>query len=221
MDIVTLRKLSLFKDLSDANLKIVTSTLKTRSFSKGDVLFSEGATGLGVWLVAQGSVKLVKMDATGREQLLKVVQQNEFFSEVVLFDGGAYPATAVASTEGVAVVLYNSDAKALIHAHPELAWHFLHVLSTRLRTAQDRIRILCATDVTSKLAAILLHVARQQNSTVLALGRQDIADMAGVARETVSRILTSFAMQGSIELGRNKISILNQKHLSLVALEND
>lgn len=221
MDIVTLRKLSLFNDLSELDLKRIASILKTRSFAKGDVLFSEGATGLGVWLVVKGSVKLIKMDASGREQLLKVVQQNEFFSEVVLFDGGTYPATAIASSEGSAVVLYNSDAKALIHMHPELAWHFLHVLSTRLRTAQDRIRILCATDVTSKLAAILLHVAREQKSAVLNLGRQDVANMAGVARETVSRILTSFAEQGYIELGRNRIALVNQKHLSLIALEND
>ena len=221
MDIVTLRKLSLFKDLNEVDLKRIAGILKTRSFLKGDVLFSEGAAGLGVWLVVQGSVKLIKMDALGREQLLKVVYQNEFFSEVVLFDGGTYPATAVATSEGIAVVLYNSDAKALIHAQPDLAWHFLHVLSTRLRTSQDRIRILCATDVTSKLAAILLHVAREQKSTVLALGRQDIANMAGVARETVSRILTSFAEQGYIELGRNRISIINQKHLAFVALEND
>lgn len=221
MDIVTLRKLSLFKDLNEVDIKRIANILKTRAFLKGDVLFSEGSAGLGVWLVVQGSVKLIKMDASGREQLLKVVKENEFFSEVVLFDGGNYPATAIAASEGIAVVLYNGDAKALIHAYPELAWHFLHILSTRLRTAQDRIRILCATDVTSKLAAILLHVAREQKSTVLALGRQDVANMAGVARETVSRILTSFAEQGYIELGRNKISLINQKHLSLIALEND
>lgn len=221
MDIATLRKLSLFKELSDTDLKRIASTLKMRSFCKGDTLFNEGDIGLGVWLVVSGTVKLVKMDALGREQLLKVVQPNEFFSEVVLFDGGAYPATALAAADGMAAVLYNTDAKILIKEHSELAWHFLHVLSARLRTAQDRIRILCSVDVTSKLAATLLHIAREQGSDVVALGRQDIANMAGVARETVSRILSSFADEGYIRLGRNKISIINKKLLSTVALEND
>ena len=221
MDTATLRKLALFAELSELDLKTIASITKIRSFHKSEVLFSEGARGLGVWLVVDGSVKLIKMDALGREQLLKVVQRNEFFSEVVLFDGGAYPATAVAVSEGTAAVIYNSDAKALIRQHPELAWHFLHVLSARLRTAQDRIRILCATDVTSKLAAILLHLAREQKSATLILSRQDLANMAGVARETVSRILTGFAEQGYVELARSKITILNEKHLSSVALEHD
>jgi len=221
VDIAILRKLSLFQELNDADLTKVAAILKLRSFQRGEVLFREGEKGLGVWLVVEGNVKLIKMDALGREQLLKVVQRNEFFSEVVLFDSGDYPATALALTDGMATVLYNTDAKVLLQTYPELAWHFLRVLSARLRTSQDRIRILCATDVTSKLAAILLHVARDQKSDVLSLGRQDIANMAGVARETVSRILSGFADEGYIQLGRNRIALRDKKNLSLVALENE
>lgn len=220
MDIV-MRKLSLFRDLNAEDLSRITSILRLRSFRKGDTLFTEGAEGLGLWLMVEGTAKLIKTDAGGREQLLKVVNPSEFFSEVVLFDGGKYPATAVAASDGKAAVLYNSDAKALISAHPTLAWHFLHVLSTRLRTSQERIKILCASDVTSKLAAILLHIAREQATDTLSLGRQDIANMAGVARETVSRILSNFADFGYIELGRNRIKLLNHKNLSLVALESE
>lgn len=219
IDTSLLRRLPLFKDLTASDLDRIASFLKPRRLNRNEALFYEGDPGLGIWLLLNGSIKLTKTDSTGREQLLKVVLPHEFFAEVVLFDGGTYPATAVASTDGLAYVLYNDDARALIYAHPELAWHFLHVLSQRLRTAQDRIRILCASDVTARLAAILLHLAQEQQTVHLQLGRQDLANMAGVARETVSRILSSFAEAGHIKLGRNMIGIIHKDKLAEIATQ--
>ncbi|MBT9133864.1 MAG: Cyclic AMP receptor protein [Firmicutes bacterium] len=214
IDQALLKKLPLFSDLPTADLTRLAALLKVHIYQKHEVLFSEGEAGLGVWLVLRGAVKLVKTDRQGGEQLLKVVAPEQFFAEVVLFDGGSYPATAIAQSDCTLAVLYNADARALLGAHPELAWRFLHTMSERLRTAQERIRILSGSDATVRLASILLHIAKEQGEDHMALSKQDLANMAGIARETVSRILAVFRDEGCIIAGRNKIAIVNKRRLA-------
>lgn len=217
MEAALLRKLPLFSSLSADDLQAVAAIVRLRRVEKGDVLFAEGEPGLAVWLVCSGAVKLVKTDSTGREQLLKTVEPQEFFAEVVLFDGGTYPATAVAASEGEVGILYNADACKLVHAHPNLAWHFLKVLSARLRRAQGRIQILCQGDAAVKIAATLLYLAQEKGTDHLAIGQQDLADMAGIARETVSRVLAKLSSEGLIVALRKKITLIDKEGLAALA----
>ncbi|MBT9177058.1 MAG: Cyclic AMP receptor protein [Firmicutes bacterium] len=214
IDQALLKKLPLFNDLPAPDLARLASLLKVHYYQRHEILFSEGEAGLGVWLALRGTVKLVKTDSQGGEQLLKVVAPEQFFAEVVLFDGGSYPATAIAQSDCTLAVLYNADARALLSAHPELAWRFLHTMSERLRTAQERIRILAGSDATIRLASILLHIAKEQGQDQMALSKQDLANMAGITRETVSRILAVFKDEGCIITGRNKIAITNKSQLA-------
>ena len=209
-----LQKLPLFSALPAADLARLASLLRVHEYQKGAILFSEGDLGLGVWLALKGVVKLVKTDSQGGEQLLKIVSPEQFFAEVVLFDGGHYPATAIAGSDCTLAVLYNADARALLSSHPELAWRFLHIMSERLRTAQERIRILAGSDATVRLAAILLHIAKEQGRDEVLLSKQDLANIAGIARETVSRILSVFKDEGYVVTGRNKIAIVNKRRLA-------
>lgn len=209
-----LKQLPLFSDLPTVHLASIASLLKVYHYQKHELLFSEGEAGLGVWLLLRGAVKLVKTDSQGGEQLLKVVAPEQFFAEVVLFDGGTYPATAIAQSDCTVAVLYNADARALLSSHPELAWRFLHTMSERLRAAQERIRILAGSDATVRLAALLLQVAKEQGQSQLSLSKQDLANMAGIARETVSRILSVFRDEGYIQTGRNKLVIVNKRRLA-------
>lgn len=214
-----LRKLPLFSELPLEDLQFVSSIVRTRCVNEGELLFAEAEPGLGVWFVLEGAVRLVKTDPLGREQLLKVVMPQEFFAEVVLFDGGSYPATAIAAMEGSVAIIYNADALLLVQSHPTLAWHFLRVLSARLRLAQERNRILSAGAASAKVAATLLLLSQEQGQDSIPLGQQDIADMAGLARETVSRVLVSFAKKGLISLRRKNITLVEKKQLAFYALE--
>lgn len=213
MNMKVIQQMALFQGLPASALERIVSIMKSRSFSTKEILFSEGDLGQGVWILIEGSVRLIRADADGREQLLKVVRPHEVFSEVVLFDGGPYPATAIAAENGTASVLYNRDAEQLLQQHPTLAWHFLKVLSRRLRTAQERIRILSSTDVMQKLAATLLHLAEEQGSQNLSISQQDLANMLGVARETISRSLGALATEGVVNLRRNRVEIRDQNFL--------
>jgi len=217
IDQALLQKLPLFSDLPPADLARLAALLKVHNYHKHEVLFSEGEAGLGVWLLLSGTVKLLKTDSQGGEQLLKVVGPEQFFAEVVLFDGGNYPATAMAGSDCTLAVLYNADARALLSSHPELAWRFLHTMGERLRSAQERVRILTGSDASVRLASILLHTAKEQGQDQMALSKQDLANMTGLARETVSRILSVLKAEGCIVTGRNKITIINRPRLAGLA----
>jgi len=214
-----LRKLPLFRELSVDNLRYIGAAMRTRRIAEGELLFAEGERGLGLWFVLEGEVKLVKADSFGREQLLKVVMPQEFFAEVVLFDGGLYPATATAAKDGVVAILYNTDALQLVQDHPLIAWHFLKVLGARLRQAQERVRILSTAHASVRVASILLFLAKERGQDTIELTQQDMADMIGVARETVSRVLSAFAQEGLIALGRKRITILSKERLATQTLQ--
>ena len=217
MDIHIMKSIPLFKGLPLTTLEDIRSILKERSFARGETLFTEGELGQGLWILRTGAIKLVKVDLEGREQLLKTVRPPEVFSEVVLFDGGPYPVTAQATERSTVSVLYNQDAEALLQEHPSLSWHFLQVLSRRLRVAQERIRILGVTDVTQKLAAILIHLSDEQKSLTLVTSHQDLANMIGTARETVSRALRGLSEVGILSLRRNKVILADKRILQEIA----
>lgn len=213
MDRDILAAVALFRELSASARETMATILKCRTFRRGDVLFNEGEPGEGIWILNRGAVRLIKSDSEGRERLLKIVRPGEVFAEIVLFDGGDYPATAIAADPGCATVIYNRDAEELMRQHPELAWHFLRAFSRRLRDAYDRMRIISGGDVASKLSGLLLQLSREQGKLVISISQQDLADMLGTARETVSRSLSVLAEQGLIIVRRNRIEILDAQEL--------
>ncbi|HSL94173.1 MAG TPA: Crp/Fnr family transcriptional regulator [Bacillota bacterium] len=215
MDRDILATVDLFRELPDSARETMATILKCRTFRRGDVLFNEGEPGEGIWILSRGAVRLIKSDSEGRERLLKIVRPGEVFAEVVLFDGGDYPATAIAADAGCATVIYNRDAEELMRQHPGLAWHFLRALSRRLRDAYDRMHIISASDVVTKLAGLLLQLSREQGKLVISISQQDLADMLGTARETISRSLGVLADQRLVTVRRNRIEILDAEELQV------
>lgn len=213
MDRDILAAVDLFRELSASARETMATILKCRTFRRGDVLFNEGESGEGIWILNRGAVRLVKSDSEGRERLLKIVRPGEVFAEIVLFDGGDYPATAIAADAGCATVIYNRDAQELMRQHPELSWHFLRAFSRRLRDAYERMHIITGSDVVSKLAGLLLQLSREQGKLKISISQQDLADMLGTARETISRSLAVLADQDLVTVRRNRIEILDAQHL--------
>jgi CRP/FNR family transcriptional regulator len=213
MDRDILAAVALFRELSASARETMATILKCRTFQRGDMLFHEGDPGEGIWILNRGAVRLIKSDSEGRERLLKIVRPGEVFAEIVLFDGGDYPATAIAADSGCATVIYNRDAEELMRQNPELAWHFLRAFSRRLRDAYERMHIISGSDVVSKLAGLLLQLSREQGKLVISISQQDLADMLGTARETISRSLSALSDQGLVTVRRNRIEILDAEAL--------
>jgi CRP/FNR family transcriptional regulator len=92
----TLEKTALFSSLSRSELQMLTTRSVLKQFSPGELLFSEGEPCQGLHVIARGSVRIFKISINGREQVLAVNGPGESVAELPVFDGGPYPASAVA-----------------------------------------------------------------------------------------------------------------------------
>ncbi|NLC11726.1 MAG: Crp/Fnr family transcriptional regulator [Firmicutes bacterium] len=216
-----LKDVNFFDVLGDNELAEIAALLVTRHYRKGQVIFMEDEPGEALYILRKGLVKLSKLSEEGREQVLHYVHPGSIFAEVVIFDGGPYPATAEAVDDSEVGVLYNKDMEQLLLQEPELALKMLRLMSRRLRAAQRTIRDLALKDAYSRMSGLLLRLQKRQGlqgegeRLVLKteMTRQEMASIIGVTRETVARILSRWQKESIIEVHRDKIIILNQEKL--------
>ncbi len=214
-----LRKIRLFSDLDEQALEQISSIVITRKCRKRTILFTEGEPGDTIYFVKSGRVKVFKTTEDGREQILRLIEPGEVIGEAVLFEGGGYPASAEVMEDSEICLIRNPDLEQLVMQHGEIAIRLIRVLSRRLKEAQHQVRDLALKDAYARTAGILFKLA--QNSLASAegievkpdLSRQELANMIGTSRETVSRILSDFQQQKILLTDRNKIIVVNMDKL--------
>ena len=211
-----LRKMPVFADLSDAQLKDIHSITTVRTYRKGTIIFLEGEAGEGFHFVKIGKVKIVKMTDDGREHIINILSPGDLFAEVLLFNSGTYPATSVAVEDSKIGIIKNSDLERLILGNNALALQLIKVLSQRLMFTQQKIKNLALNDVTARTAETLLRLSQQHGKPLgnghiqitLDLSRQDLASLVGTTRETVTRTLSALKKDKLIDFDMQKITLL-------------
>ncbi|GAB6098288.1 Crp/Fnr family transcriptional regulator [Halanaerocella petrolearia] len=209
-----LKQSSYFAALTDEELAKIKDIMFTRKYQKGEFIFFEGEEGEGLFFIESGKVKLTKMIESGKEQILNLFKTGDMFAEVVLFDQGEYPATAVAIEDSKIGVISKEDMEDIMRKYPEITIKMLRVMSKRLRRAQMRVRNLGLKNTKSRTASILVHLAQehgwdnqQKTSISLSLSQQDLAGLIGSSRETISRVLSKFKKEDIVNVSRQKIVI--------------
>ncbi len=205
---------ALFSFLSDQQLMEVDRLIVERIYKKGRIIFIEGEQGEAVYLLSSGRVKISTQADDGREQILHFIHPGEIFGEVVLYDGGAYPATSEAVEDSKVGMIRNIDMEKLTLSNPGIALAMLKILSKRLRNAQRQINELALLDTSRRMVSMLLYLAAEQGISSeegiiidISLTNQDIANMIGTSRETANRILSDLRKHRSILLKNKQIII--------------
>jgi len=209
-------KTTFFSRLNQNEIKKIKDIAINKSYKKGEYIFYEGDPGNQFFMIIKGKVKLVKMIANGDEHILSIFTKNDIIAEVVAFDHGNYPASAVALEETQLAVFANNSIEELIEKNPQIGLKLLKEMSARLRRSQQVIRDLALKDSPGKMIGILKVLAKKHGKKKgnkieidLPLTQQEIANMIGTSRETVSRIFRKFEEDGILKTSRNKIVILD------------
>ena len=219
MDVQFLRNIPLFSALQDAELEQVAGVIRKKDYRKNDVIFHQDEPGNALFIVTSGLVKISLMDKNGREAILKMVYANDFFGEMSLLDGYFRSATVTAVEACQAILLARDDFISLIKEHPELILSMLLTLSRRIRKTDEKIASLSFFDAPGKVAGSLLDITRNHTPdaatglVTLAVSRQNMADIAGISRETLTRVLHDFQSKSYIRLHKRKITILDHHAL--------
>ena len=157
---------------------------------------------------------MYSMIKNGDEQILNIFSNDDIIAEIVAFDKGNYPASAVTMTDTKVIVFDQSKLESLILKHPSIGVKLLREMSGRLRRAQQNVRDLALKDSSARVAGLLIFLAekygkKKKDKVVLdiSLTQQELACMIGSSRETVSRVLGQFESEGLIKTSRKKINI--------------
>jgi CRP/FNR family transcriptional regulator len=220
-DIQYLKKIPVFADLPDDALLAIHRHSSERTYRRGAVIFFEGDPGEGFHYVKSGRVKIVKAAGDGREHIIKLLVPGDIFAEVLLFNSQPYPATAIAAEDAAVGSIRNADLERLVLANNKLALQFIKALSQRLLYAQQKITNLALGDVLARTAETLLRLGREHGrsgengSVVIAVGlsRQELANLVGTTRETVTRTLSALRREKIIDFAGDDLVILRPEKL--------
>jgi CRP/FNR family transcriptional regulator, cyclic AMP receptor protein len=209
-----LRKTPLFANLTENEMQALCAHVSKRHFGRGELLFSEGDQCTGLFLVAVGKVRIFKMSAAGREQVLAIEGPGSSFAELPVFDGGRYPASASALEDADVLFISRGDFQNYCRAHPDVALKVLAVVGSRLRRLVGIIEELSFTTVRQRLISVLLRLANKSGTPTkhglrveLATSHQDLAAEIGTVRELVSRNLSRLQAEGFLEVDGRTILV--------------
>ncbi len=216
-----LENTELFKSLSQPEIKTLAGRTVRRPFTAGELLFSEGEPCNGLHIIASGKVRIFKTSISGREQVLALNGPGETIAELPVFDGGPYPASAVAVEDAEIAFISRRDFHAYCMEHPEVALKVLSVVGARLRRLVGLIEELSFTTIRQRLIAVLVKLAQTEGKKTahgvefqLPGTHQELAHQLGTVRELVSRNLMRLQAEGLLEVDARQIVVRDLKALS-------
>ena len=206
-----------FSGLSAEELASIQEHIFEKVVTRGEIIAFEDEPARAVYFIISGVVKVFKTSPDGKEQIIYLARPGDSFNDVPVFAGGLNLASAEAMTQ---VVLYGVEKDVLeasLREYPKLAENVLKLLSQRVEQMILLVEDLSFRRVTGRVAKILLENAVDTDGQRHRLTQQDMAAMAGTAREMIGRSLKLLEDEGKVRLERNRVVITDKKALREIA----
>ena len=215
-----LGKTALLSSLTPAEIQLLAARTVRKQFHNGELLFSEGESCHGLHIIAQGKIRIFKTSLGGREQVLAINHPGESIAELPVFDGGSYPASAMAIEDSEIAFISRLDFQAYCMEHPEVALKMLAVVGARLRRLVGIIEELSFTTIRQRLISTLLRLAESEGKQTgcgiefqLPASHQELANQLGTVRELISRNLMRLQAEGLLDVDAREIVVKDLKDL--------
>jgi CRP/FNR family transcriptional regulator, cyclic AMP receptor protein len=196
----TLRAIPLFSNVTDDDLEQVASHLIERRFPRNTTIVEEGLAGDYMYVIREGRVKVTKLSEDGREKILEFLDAGSFFGEMALLDRAPRIASVKTLKPVKLLALSRTDFLNLLRKSPDLALAVIQELCKRLRTVDDQASALSFQRVKDRTKGLLQRLARDPHEeggrVTPGLTHQQMADMIGTSRETVTRVVKELKQEG-------------------------
>ena len=219
-----LRKADLFSRLEPGDLAALLPIARARQFDSNEILFSAGDRARGFYVLLEGKIKLYKVSADGKEYILRVVGNGQTFAEAAAFSGLTYPVFAESMSQCRLVYFDANDFRDLIQRSPQLALNMIATMAALLQSLNRKIEDLSLREVAARLSRHLLAQARVEHheaadgvSFHLETTKSALAARLGTISETLSRTFKKLQQQGLVAMERDRVTLLNCRHLQQVA----
>lgn len=212
-----IHKVPIFYNLDREDLFKITELIQHKSFKKGEIIFSHGDKVDSIIILNQGSAKAYKYTPDGREQILYVFSEGDFFGEQYLLTNRTAEYTVEALQAVKVCMLSKEQFEQLLLQHPNIAIKIIEQLGARMSRLERVMESMGVRSVDSRVYSLILEYTKEYGKMVpegmlirLPLSREGIANYLGIARETISRKLSQLESDGILRSVSNKsILILN------------
>ncbi len=211
-----LQSVPIFSELSPSDLNKIAERMIRRAYTKGQMILLEDDLGQTFFVIAEGSVKITRLSDDGREVILAMLGESDFFGEMSLLDGAGRSANVVALEASEVLTLARNDFLDILQQYPKISISLLEELTQRIRKSDQQIESLSLSDVEQRIGITLIRLAeelgtiKQGSVKIKNLPyQQDIANMAGTSRETVSRTFKLLEEKGLVTREGRKLTIYN------------
>lgn len=209
-----LKSMHCFAGLTPAELESIRQSIFEKTAQRGEMILLEGEPVDALYFVASGAVKIFKTSPEGKEQILTIARPGQALNSVAVFDHGPNPASAQAMAVVLLYGLKDAELRVILEKYPKTALNVITVLAQQARQLISLVEDLSFRHVTGRVAKILLEHALDGGHPGQRLTQQEMAAMAGTAREVVARSLKALENEGAIKLDRHRIIIADKRLLT-------
>ena len=203
-------------DFEEAGLRVV-----ERRFGPKDTIFTPGDPDDQLYFLLSGTVRLYKMYGDYKEATTALLKDGGIFGKLSLCEGRWQDVFAEAVSEARVAGVQKASLERAIKSNPEFALRFFSSLSERLRQSDEVIESLLHREVSVRLATLLVNLSQrfgEADGTKTIIGvrltHQDLANMIASTREAVSKVMSEFQREGSIEVQNRRIVLVNKEAIA-------
>jgi CRP/FNR family transcriptional regulator/CRP/FNR family cyclic AMP-dependent transcriptional regulator len=225
MDVKDLEQLTsnvpLFANLEKVERDAITAILVKKSFKPDEMIVHEDdSENHAFFIIANGSVHVTVFTSEGKQTILATLRKGEFFGEMALLDGEPRSASVIAAESCVLLMLYRRSLLEILQKYPKITIQMLVEMSRRLRRTNRQINTLSLMSVYGRVAEVILTLSKENGKRFGKMividnrpTHQEIAEMAGTSRETVSRVMSQLQKKQYISIDRKRMVILDEEKL--------
>ena len=213
-DPLLLRRVSVFQNATDEDLKLFAQNSIERSIEEGEFFFFQGDAADYFYVLLSGRAKLMQMNSTGQQVNLRTINEWQMFGALgSVRENAAYPASAQALEHSTALAIKSDFLRDMMQTRPYLSFDLMKLMTGYIQEMQERYRELATEKVERRIAHSLLRLVAQmgiktlEGNLELTFTRQDLAEMSGTTLYTVSRVLSEWEKTGLVEAGRERVVI--------------
>lgn len=197
--------MDIFRDLPPEQITMIEHATIMRTIPKGQVIYSQDDRAEALFLLKRGRVSIYRLTPAGKRLELATIGPKAFFGEMPLLGESLRHAYAEAAEESLLCVMSRADIERLIREQPQVALRMIEVLGQRLAASEARLEELAYRSAPARIAAVLLRLSGERAGAEVAVTHQEIGDMVGALRETVTKILDEFQADGLVDLRRGHV----------------
>jgi CRP-like cAMP-binding protein len=217
--IAYLSAMTIFRDLSKEEVSMIEKSIVMTTAPKGKLIYTPGEASEVLFLLKTGLVHIYRLSSEGRKFIVETVKPMTFFGEMAVAGQNMQGLFAEAAEECLVCVMGRADVERLILSKPQVALRMIEEIGRRLHGSQERLGDSAFKGIPARVATLLLNLSVQGKQPITGIGHQDLADMIGVYRETVTNALGEFKEAGLLDLGRKKVVVLDPEKLGAIAEE--